>query len=99
MRPSLILGWFPRGAPFFLSTPSMSTSSSIQQMVQQDYEVEACSKFPLPPYPCEDDYKDPVCYEHDCKRYEDVKLKGLDKQDAWAKQEQVADAEHAAIAT
>ena len=60
--------------------------------------MEAHSKFPLPPYPHEDDYEDPICYKHDCKKYEDTKLKVLDKRNAWAKWEQEADAEHAAIA-
>ncbi len=50
---------------------------------------------PTPPH--EDDYDDPVCYKCDCKKYEDAKLKVLNKWDAWAKQEQMADAEHAAI--
>ena len=76
----------------------MSTSSSTQPSVQWDYKAEACSKFPLPPYPQEDDYNNSVHYEHDSKKYEDAKLKVLNKQDAWAKQEQVANAECAAIA-
>ena len=82
---------------FFFSTLSMSTSSSARPSVQWDYKAEAHSKFPLPPYPQEDDYGDSVHYEHDCKKYEDTKLKVLNKQDAWAEQEQVANAEHAAI--
>ena len=60
----------------------MSVSSSVQPSVQWDYKGEACSKFPLPLYLWEDDYDDPVCYKHGCKKYEDVKLKVLKKWDA-----------------
>ena len=73
-----------------------STSAQVSWTAPQDYNVEAKPKFPLPPYPQEDDYEDPILYEADCKRYQESKLKVLNAQDAWREQEQVADLAHAA---
>ena len=75
----------------------MSTSTSDQPSVQQDYKSEAHAKFPPPLYPWEVDYNDSVIYKCYCKKYKDVKLKILDKHDAWVEQKQVADDEHAAV--
>ncbi len=75
---------------------SASTSAQASQTAPWDYNVEAKAKFPLPPYPQEDNYEDPVLYKADCKRYQESKLKVLDAWDAWREQEQVADLAHAA---
>src|SRR5260370_25621765 len=96
MRPSLISGRDPVVVLFSRILMSMSTSAQASWTAPQDYNAEAKAKFPLPLYPQEDDYEDPVLYEADCKRYQESKLKVLDTQDAWREWEQVADLAHAA---
>ena len=48
-------------APFFLPESSMSSTSQSQEPIAHwDYWGEAHVKFPLLPYPQEDDYGEPV---------------------------------------
>ena len=68
-----------------------SSSSQAPPTVSQDYAAESQAKFPLPEYPDESKYDDPIVYEADCKWYKVLKLKVLTKHEGWKEREKVAD--------
>ena len=75
-----------------------SSSSRAPPAVSRDYAAESRAKFPLPAYPDESDYNDPVVYEADCERYKVLKLEVLAKREVWKEREKVADMARAAAA-
>ena len=67
-------------------------------MVSWDYAAESWAKFPLPEYPNESKYDDPIIYKADCKWYKVLKLEVLMKCEGWKEWEKVADMAHVAAA-